>query len=60
LSLVGEPVLFALHPEDAGPFLRRLGFDITDLAGAEELRRRYVRDGRHVFPGNYVLEARCA
>ena len=59
LSLVGEPVLFALHPDDAGPFMRRLGFDIADLADAEELRRRYVRDGRHVFPSNYVLEARA-
>jgi len=58
LSLVGEPIVFALHPEDAGPFMRRLGFDIVDLADAQELRRRYVRDGRNVFPGNYVLEAR--
>jgi methyltransferase (TIGR00027 family) len=59
LSLVGEPALFALHPEDAAPFMRHLGFEIVDLANTDELRRRYVRDGRHVFPGNYVLEARA-
>jgi len=58
LSLVGEPVVFALHPEDASPFMRRAGFEIVDIADTEELRHRYVRDGRHVFPGNYVLEAR--
>lgn len=60
LSLVGEPVLFALHPEDARPFMHGLGFEIVDLVDAEDLRRRYVRDGRHVFPGNYALEARTA
>jgi len=58
LHLLGEPVVFALHPEDARPFLSPLGFEIVDLADAAELRHRYVHDTRHVFPGNYVLEAR--
>jgi methyltransferase (TIGR00027 family) len=57
LHLVGEPITFSLHPEDARPFMQTLGYEIADLGGGDELRRRYVRDGRHVYPGNYVLEA---
>jgi O-methyltransferase involved in polyketide biosynthesis len=58
LHLLGEPVVFSLHPEDAYPFMERVGFQILDLADHEELRRRFVRDGRHIYPGNYVVEAR--
>jgi methyltransferase (TIGR00027 family) len=58
LHLLGEPVTFSLHPEDAGPFMERTGFEVVDLADADELERRYVRDGRHVYPGNYVVAAR--
>lgn len=58
LHLLGEPVTFSLHPEDAGPFMERLGFSVLDLADHVELRRRYVRDGRRIHAGNYVIEAR--
>jgi methyltransferase (TIGR00027 family) len=57
LSLLGEPVAFGVHPEDVGPFLDRLGYRVRDLADAAELERRFVRDGRRVIPGNYLLHA---
>lgn len=57
LSLVGEPVAFSMHPEDVGPFLARLGYRVADLADASELAGRYVHDGRHVAPGNYLVHA---
>jgi methyltransferase (TIGR00027 family) len=57
LSLLGEPVAFGIHPEDVGPFLARLGYRIRDLADAPELERRYIRDGRRVVPGNYLVHA---
>ena len=57
LHLLGEPVTFSLHPEDAPPFMERLGFEVVDLADHEELERRYVRDERRIHAGNYVLEA---
>ncbi len=60
LSLVGEPITFSLHPEDAGPFLRAAGWAVRDLADAAELTRRYVRDGRGVYPADYVLLAERA
>ena len=55
LSLLGEPVTFGIHPEDVGSFLERLGYRVRDLADAAELERRYVRDGRRVIPGNYLV-----
>ena len=60
LHFVGEPVTFSIHPEDAGPFLERVGFGLRDLADGSELERRYVRDGRRVPPGVYVLHAVAA
>jgi O-methyltransferase involved in polyketide biosynthesis len=60
LHLLGEPVTFSLHPEDAGPFLGRLGFDLLDVARAHDLERRYARRGRrlHVHPAVWVAHAR--
>ncbi len=58
LHLLGEPVLFGVHPEDAGAFLARAGFTLVDLADAAELGARYVRDRRAVYPANYVVHAR--
>jgi methyltransferase (TIGR00027 family) len=58
LHLLGEPVLFGIHPEDVGPFLERVGWTLIETAGADELQSRYVRDGRAVHPANYVLWAR--
>lgn len=57
LSLVGEPVTFGIHPEDVGGFFERLGYRVVDLADAAELERRYIGDGRTVFPANYLLHA---
>ena len=58
LHLLGEPVLFGVHPEDAGAFLARAGFALVDLADAAALGARYVRDRRAVYPANYVVHAR--
>jgi methyltransferase (TIGR00027 family) len=60
LSLLGEPVTFSLHPEDAGAFLVRQGFELCDLARARDLERRYARRGRrlHVYPACYLAHAR--
>jgi methyltransferase (TIGR00027 family) len=57
LSLLGEPVTFGLHPEDAEPFLQRLGFRLRELADAERLRRRYFDARAHLYPTNYVVHA---
>lgn len=55
LALLGEPVTFGLHPEDAAPFFSRLGFRLKDVADAAELRRRYFTPTTHVYPTNYVV-----
>ena len=60
LYLVGEPVTFGIHPEDAGPFLRRLGYRVLEIAEADALARRYVRDGRRVAPASYLVHAAVA
>jgi methyltransferase (TIGR00027 family) len=57
LSLLGEPVTFSLHPEDAEPFLHRLGFRLRELADAEILRRRYFDVQTHLYPTNYLVRA---
>lgn len=58
LSLLGEPILFGIHPDDLCPFLARLGLDRVEVARAAELQERYVRDGRSVYPASYVACAR--
>lgn len=58
LHLLGEPLVFSLHPEYAGPFLERVGHELVELAGAEELERRYVGDDRRVYPACYVVHTR--
>ncbi|MDP2309378.1 MAG: SAM-dependent methyltransferase [Pseudomonadota bacterium] len=60
LSLVGEPVTFALDPEEAPHFLARHGWEKTDLAGPDELARRYLRDGRRIYPANAIIVAKRA
>jgi methyltransferase (TIGR00027 family) len=60
LSLLGEPVTFSLHPEDAEPFLARLGFRLRELADADLLRRRYFRARTHLYPTNYIVHAVAA
>jgi methyltransferase (TIGR00027 family) len=57
LYLVGEPVTFPIHPEDAGPFVNRLGFRVREIADASTLQSRYVRDHRRVYPAAYMVHA---
>lgn len=57
LGLVGEPVRFAIHPDDAAPFLGRLGYRVLEVAPAEALRERYVRDRRRVYDAAYLVHA---
>lgn len=54
LYFLGEPMTFGIHPEDVGPFADRLGLSLADLADAEQLERRYIRDGRRVYPACYA------
>lgn len=58
LHLLGEPVLFGLHPDDTGAFLERQGFELVDLADPAALEQRYVRDRRAVYPANFTARAR--
>jgi methyltransferase (TIGR00027 family) len=60
LDLIGEPVTFGIHPEDAGPFLQRLGFRVIEVADAPLLQSRYVRDGRRVYEAAYLVHARVS
>jgi methyltransferase (TIGR00027 family) len=57
LSLVGEPVTFAMHPEDCVPFLEREGFRVEEVAAAATLEQRYVADRRRVHPAMYLVHA---
>jgi len=57
LALLGEPVTFGIHPEDAGPFFERLGFRLHDLADARALRKLYFNAKTHLYPTNYVVHA---
>jgi len=58
IALIGEPVTFAMHPEDMPDFLRREGYEVVDLADAAELEARYITDGRNVEPSLFVVVAR--
>jgi methyltransferase (TIGR00027 family) len=61
LHILGEPVTFSLHPEDAEPFLARQGFALHELARAHDLERRYARrPRRHVHPACYLVHAAIA
>jgi len=59
LHFVGEPIVFGIHPEDVGPFMDRHRWEVVDMAIAEELSSRYVRDGRAMYPANYLVHARA-
>ncbi len=56
LSLIGEPVTFAIHPEDYEAFLGRHGFRFVEWALASELQTRYAPGSRAVLDDSlYVL-----
>lgn len=58
LSFIGEPVTFAIHPEEMDHFLGRQGFRITDLVTAPDLQDRYAPGERAISDASlYVLTA---
>jgi methyltransferase (TIGR00027 family) len=58
LSFIGEPVTFAIHPEEMDHFLGRQGFRITDLMTAPDLQARYAPGERALSDASlYVLVA---
>ncbi|NCG19272.1 MAG: SAM-dependent methyltransferase [Rhodobacterales bacterium] len=54
LHLVGEPVSFAIHPDDLGGFVGRQGWDLEETQTADQLGERYLRMKRRVFSSSYV------
>lgn len=61
LGLIGEPITFPLAPPDAPALLARGGWVLVELVETDLLRRRYVHDGRSLYPGCFVmLAARAA
>lgn len=57
LWALGEPVTFGVHPEDCAALLAREGWTLTDTATHDVLEQRYVRDGRRIYPHNFVITA---
>jgi methyltransferase (TIGR00027 family) len=57
-ALIGEPLTFAVSPTVAQRMLHRHGFEIIDLADADELTRRHSTAGRPCERSTYVLAAR--
>ena len=60
MELIGEPIGFALPAADAGALFAPHGFEVLDLAEADEMTRRYATGGRVCDPGMYVVAARLA
>ena len=58
LYLIGEPVMFAIHPQDMEPFFARLGYRVLETAEAATLQQRYVRDRRRVYGVAYLVHGR--
>jgi methyltransferase (TIGR00027 family) len=58
LALLGEPVLFGIHPEDVGDFLRRHRLAALAVLEARDLEARYLAgDSRRCYPAFYVVAA---
>lgn len=57
LSLLGEPITFGLHPDDAPDFLRRRGLSLRERVDAGSLQRHVVPDGRAVYPAMWCCLA---
>ena len=58
LSFIGEPVTFAVHPDEIGAFYDRHGFDVVDLVRGEDLVARYAAGSPAlVDPSMYALVA---
>lgn len=59
LSFIGEPITFCVHPEEIGYFYAQRGFDVSEIATANELEDRYAAEGERalVDPSVYALAA---
>jgi methyltransferase (TIGR00027 family) len=58
LALLGEPVLFGIHPEDVGDFLARRQVTVREVLDASDLEARYLAgDSRRCYPAFYVVAA---
>jgi methyltransferase (TIGR00027 family) len=57
LDVLGEPVLFGIHPEDVGAFLERCGLRLLELADSDQLQARYGRAEHPVYPACYLVRA---
>jgi methyltransferase (TIGR00027 family) len=57
IRLIGEPITFAIDPTHAESMLSTTGFDVVDLAKADEMTARYATAGRHCDDGMYVVAA---
>ena len=61
LTLIGEPVTFAVHPEDMVDFMAHRGFAIVDTALATDLPARYGVESRSLVDASmYVIAAERA
>ena len=59
LHLLGEPVIFALHPEDARPFLANEGWFLDEAIDAAAMVARTAGGRpRRILPSFYVARAR--
>jgi methyltransferase (TIGR00027 family) len=57
MELIGEPINFAIPAGSVAGLLAAHGFEVSDLAEADELTRRYATGGRVCDPGMYVVAA---
>ncbi|MGN6606698.1 MAG: SAM-dependent methyltransferase [Jatrophihabitans sp.] len=57
-ALIGEPLTFAVTPDDAAKLLGSHGFTVADLADHRELESRYSTGGRASEASTYVVAAR--
>jgi len=63
LALVGEPFTWGVRRQDLPRYLEERGFALTELAGADELRQRYLAPAglaeRRLAVGEYLALARA-
>ena len=57
-ALLKVPPLAWRTLPDLTTYIRaRDGWRVTDIADSTDLQRRYIRDGRAVYPANFVVHA---
>jgi len=55
LGTIGEPIRFALRPDEAAGFFERRGYQVLDLCDSVALGERYQVGKRRLFPDNSVV-----